>query len=173
MQLLQLEHNRHYRTLFQAVPVQCDSRSKNGCGRIGGDGHPRAPYSSAILPGQRRVVFGNLRTPSRRYAPRNPAIPDGHFPPFALVCAVRPRKPVIDVRSCPHHRTPDEQRHDNRGDHERPDAKTWQSHGRAPLATKGSPRSIPRASLILNSPASLRPAYGMVQASGRRRRPAK
>ena len=72
---------------------------------------------------------------------RPKATPGGDLPPSALLSAVEPCTPVIVVRPCPHHRTPDEQRHDAHGQHERTDPEAWQSHWHSPAMKPDSPRT--------------------------------
>lgn len=109
---------------------------KPWCVRIGGDGHPGAPHRSAILPGQLREVFGAFRT---KICPK--ATPGGALPPAVLLRAVEPCTPVIVVRPQPHHRAPDEQRHDAHGRHQRAYAESHRSHWHSPAMKPDSPRT--------------------------------
>jgi hypothetical protein len=106
------------------------------CVRIGGDGHPGAPHRSAILPGQLREVFGALRSRICRKLTT-----DGGLPPTVLLEGVEPCTPVIVVRPQPHHRAPDEQRHDTHGRHQRAHAESHRSHWHFPAMKLDWPRT--------------------------------
>jgi hypothetical protein len=104
------------------------------CVRIGGDGHPGAPHRSAILPGQLREVFGAFQT---NLCPKT--IPGGALPPAVLFRGEERCTPVIVVRPQPHHRAPDEQRHDTHGRHQRAHAESHRSHWHFPAINQTGP----------------------------------
>ena len=106
------------------------------CVRIGGDGHPGAPHRSAILPGQLREVFGAFQA---NLCPKT--IPGGALPPAVLFRGEERCTPVIVVRPQPHHRAPDEQRHDTHGRHQRAHAESHRSHWHVPAKKLDWPRT--------------------------------